>query len=125
MRGLLAASLLLVGCVHHPVQTVAGTPVRHAIAGIQARTATVIREIASSSTNAAASAMALQQDLAATQIAFSQFEARYADSTNRVASLQSKVSTLSASSNFWRGVFFVAAGTLVLCLMLLIIPKIP
>lgn len=123
MRGLLAASFLLVGCAHHPVATEAGSPVRHAIAGIQARTATVIREIASSSTNAAASAMALQQDLAATQIAFSAFEVKYAASTNRVSSLESKVSTLSASRDFWRGITFAAAGTIVLCLTLLIVPR--
>jgi len=123
VRLLLVASLLLVGCVHRPSN--AAIPVRTALAGLQTRTSAVIREIAASSTNAAATAQSLRLDLDAAVLAFDQFEVKYTAATNKVESLEASVRTLSTSRNFWRGVFFAAAGTLLLALAILIVPKIP
>jgi hypothetical protein len=116
--------LLLASCAH-PVRPAAGEPVRVALSAVKTRAAEVVRQVASSSPQAAVSVVALQQDLAAAQVAFDAFEKRYATATSRIAVLDSSVTKLTSSRNFWRGVTSACIGTILLCIAILVVPKIP
>lgn len=126
------ATLLLAACAPVPVHPDAGVPVRRAIVKVKAQTADVAAKVIAKVPEMRAEIQSLQTNVASTEVAFEKFDKEYRVAVAKVSTLEATVASLnetirsiSGARNFWRGVALAGGAALLVCLAILIIPKIP